>query len=247
MSTKLFKNVKKVTSLFAVFLLFIFVEQGSVYAVDNNQANKYQSNDSIKEMANNFIQRELQDTDSLEVEIKALDNRLKLAACEKPLSAFWPTGMRKSGYASIGISCTGSRPWKVFVSAYIGVVKEIAVLKQAVSRGTVLSSSMVQMRAMDISRLNGHYVTDINSLLGYRFRSANGREKLLQPGMLQASKMIRRGESVTLLAEAGGIQVKTNGKALADGEQGRVIKVRNMKSNRIVEGEVVAKGIVRVR
>ena len=52
---------------------------------------------------------------------------------------------------------------------------------------------------------------------------------------------------MTILSEAGGIQVRMNGEALADGTQGKVVRVRNASSKRIVEGEVIAKGMVKVR
>ncbi len=242
MSIKLVKNAKKLTLFSALILFYVFAGQGSVYA-----DRKYQPNDSIQEIANTFIHSELQGSARLVVEIKSLDNRLKLIKCDSALIAFWPAGTRTSGNVSVGVSCSGSKPWKIFVAAYIGVIKEISVLKQPVNRGMTLTREMITTTAKDISRLNGQYVTDITPLLGYRFKSSVGQGKTITPRMLEASKMVRRGESVTLLAEAGGIQVKTNGKALGDGEQGKIIRVRNNKSKRVVEGEVVARGIVKIR
>lgn len=206
-----------------------------------------QSHESISKVAKHFVLKELKGSTQLKVDIKQLDRRLKLTQCTKPLNAFWPPGARKAGHSSIGVRCEGNKPWKIFVQANIAILEKVAVLSRPVVRGDVLSREMLRFESKDISRLGNRYVKDAEPLLGYRFKSPAGQGKLLAPRMLETPRMVRRGQTVTLLAEAGGIQVRMSGKALADGAMGKLIRVRNLGSKRIIEGEVIAKGTVKVR
>ena len=57
---------------------------------------------------------------------------------------------------------------------------------------------------------------------------------------------VKRGQEVTLLASAGGIQVRMAGRALADGREGARLRVQNLSSQAVVEGVVETDGVVRV-
>ncbi|MEL7187378.1 MAG: flagellar basal body P-ring formation chaperone FlgA, partial [Pseudomonadota bacterium] len=59
-------------------------------------------------------------------------------------------------------------------------------------------------------------------------------------------QIVRRGQSVTLVASAGGISVNMNGVALTDGGLNQRIRVENMHSGRIVEGIVRSREHVEV-
>ena len=51
-----------------------------------------------------------------------------------------------------------------------------------------------------------------------------------------AAKAVQRGQSVTLVADAGGMSVRMAGRALADGLINQRVKVQNLSSGKIVEG-----------
>jgi flagella basal body P-ring formation protein FlgA len=53
---------------------------------------------------------------------------------------------------------------------------------------------------------------------------------------LVAAKAVQRGQSVTLVADLGGMSVRTAGRALADGLVNQRVKVQNLSSGKIVEG-----------
>ncbi len=69
---------------------------------------------------------------------------------------------------------------------------------------------------------------------------------IITPGMVQAPKLIKRGERVTVVAETGGLKIRTVGKALSDGKSGDVIRVQSERSRRVVDGIVVSQGVVKV-
>ena len=64
--------------------------------------------------------------------------------------------------------------------------------------------------------------------------------------MVQLPLSVRRGQRVVLVARAGGLVVRMDGKALASAAVEGVVRVQNRQSKRIVEGVVRAGGIVDV-
>ena len=64
--------------------------------------------------------------------------------------------------------------------------------------------------------------------------------------MLKQPIILRRGESVSLLARSPTFEVRMEGKALMDGAVGDRVKVRNLRSKRIVEGRITETGTVLV-
>jgi flagella basal body P-ring formation protein FlgA len=53
---------------------------------------------------------------------------------------------------------------------------------------------------------------------------------------LVAAKAVQRGQSVTLVADAGGMSVRMAGRALSDGLINQRVKVQNLSSGKVVEG-----------
>jgi flagella basal body P-ring formation protein FlgA len=53
---------------------------------------------------------------------------------------------------------------------------------------------------------------------------------------LVASKAVQRGQSVTLVADAGGMTIRTAGRALTDGLVNQRVRVTNLSSGKVVEG-----------
>ena len=60
-----------------------------------------------------------------------------------------------------------------------------------------------------------------------------------------APKLVRRGQSVTLALRSGALTITAQGRALADGKEGDLVRVTTSPS-RIVDGLVEASGSVRV-
>ena len=68
----------------------------------------------------------------------------------------------------------------------------------------------------------------------------------LNSNVIALPKLIHRGQRVTLLAQGDGIEVRSEGKALSDGAKGERVSVKNLSSNRIVQGIVSADGLIMI-
>jgi flagella basal body P-ring formation protein FlgA len=61
---------------------------------------------------------------------------------------------------------------------------------------------------------------------------------------LDAPLVIKRGDTVSMEANIGGITVKTSGTAISDGRIGQQIRVKNNQSARVINAKVIGSGQV---
>jgi len=167
-----------------------------------------------------------------------IDGRLRMPRCGEALDATVPAGMVRGERLTVAVSCSGPKPWKLHVPVSMVEMMEVVVARSANPRGTVLDPAGLAMEERDVTQLRQGYHTDPAALAGQRLRRSVAAGQVIQPGMLKIDPVIRRGQRVTLVAGNGPIQVKMAGLALGDGAKGQRIPVRNLSSDREIEGVV---------
>lgn len=209
---------------------------------------EYQDLVSIEEAARNFVSSQAgMDQDNVEIAIGALDSRLRLSHCSAPLEAFSSPGSAAlSGNTSIGIRCTDANPWKLYIPVKISVFENVLTAKKYLKRGTQLTEGDLVLQRTDIATLTRGYATEPQQVIGLILKQPLSANAVIVPAILGAQLLIRRGEGVIILAKNDSIEVRVKGKALSDGSTGQVIQVQNLASQRIVEGQVISRGVVSV-
>ncbi|MGD2119595.1 MAG: flagellar basal body P-ring formation chaperone FlgA [Chromatiales bacterium] len=213
------------------------------------QAQDVQSHASILKAAEDFARQiafEKSGSDKIAIESGKLDHRLRLAQCDQPLTTFESPNTRPSGSTTIGVRCDGNTPWKLYVPVTIQVLKNIVVLKQPVSRNAILRKADLHLLEKDISDLYRGYYTRIDQLAGKHAKRAMKSGTVITPSQVKNPLAVKRGSVVTILADLNGIQVRMKGKALKSGSAGDWIKVRNLSSDRTIEGQILSAGVIQV-
>lgn len=232
-----------------LWLVFAFIAAAVAGMSHSAASAAYQSHDSIRERAQQFLLQQLDPSQraDAQIEIGRLDPRLRLRQCAAPLQATALGGRAPVGATSVAIRCEDDRPWKLYVTARVVVFDEVLVAARALRRGDSLRASDLRRERRDLSRLPYGYLTEAAEAEGKLLQRSYLAGQVVQPNHLEAPQLVKRGQQVTLHARTGGVEIHMSGEALSDGAQGERIQVRNHSSDRIVEGEVVAKGVVRVR
>lgn len=220
-----------------VSVVFAVACFGSSIAAANTA--DWQPTATITATAENYLKNRIgRDASRTEVQAGKLDPRHRLARCSKPLAAFLRRGTKISARTVVGVRCDGVKPWKVYVPVDVVVTDSVLIARRTLPRDHVLSADDLKVEQRDVSRLVSGYVSDISQLVGQRLKTQLMAGRILTPQMLKADLAIRRGQSVTLVASAGGLNIRMAGTALMDGALGQRIRVENTNSGRIVEGIV---------
>jgi flagella basal body P-ring formation protein FlgA len=211
------------------------------------EAVESQSHDSIREAAR---QHALADTAQrsgrVEVTVGSLDSRLRLAACDRPLSTYDSPNGLNGGRGVVGVRCEGSRPWKLFVPVQLAQIEPVVVSRRPLARGQTLQAEDLALSEIDVSGVHRAYFSRIEDLVGMRSKRSLPSGEVLHAGLLEREQLVRRGSQVEILADTAGLQVRMRGKAMADGGRGDLVKVKNLSSGRVVSGTVEGPGLIRV-
>lgn len=186
-------------------------------------------------------------TDRIEIETASIDPRLQIPMCRVPLSATAnQIGNGNGGRVTVRVECQDDAPWTRHVSATVKVFRPIAVSARALARGSVIQQGDIVMEELDISRLRGQTIAQAENIVGMALRRSVNNSAPLTLDMLTAPVLVKRGDTVVLIATRGGIAIRHIGTALQDGEAGQQIPVRNNSSDRVVQAVVRETGVTEV-
>lgn len=190
----------------------------------------------VRAAAERFVHDRLPDPESARVRAGRLDPRLRLDTCPAALEAFAVAGGRVGGNTSVGVRCP--ERWKVYVPVRVETPRDVLALARPMRRGALLAAGDLERVAVDTQRLQQGWFTEPEEVAGRRLARSAGAGTVLNHSLIEYVPLIESGQSVTLVAGAGGIAVRAPGKALSEGAEGDRIRVRNLSSGRIVEGVV---------
>ncbi|HEY0973317.1 MAG TPA: flagellar basal body P-ring formation chaperone FlgA [Solimonas sp.] len=178
------------------------------------------------------------------IEADALDPRLRLPACAEAPLAQVPA--QRAATVTVALRCDAPVQWTVHVPVRVRDLRPILVLKQPVRAGEIAGDEHFIVQERDVATLPFGHLDDPDALRGRQFRRALAAGAAPAPADLEAPRWVQRGQPVQIRGRAGGIEVRAEGKALADGAAGHRVRVENRGSRRVVEGVVAAPGVVEV-
>lgn len=206
-----------------------------------------QALDDIRGTAREFLLAEAGGSEAgVDVEVGRLDARLKLQRCSLPLTPFMPPGGRTSGHTSVGVRCEGDTPWTLFVPALVRRAQDLVVAARPIARGTTLSAADLTTVTRLLPSAPAGVLESPDFALGRVAMRDIAAGTTLNANQLKAPQLVRRGQAVTLSLASGPVAVRVAGTALKDGTLGERIPVRNVNSKRVVEGVILADGVVEV-
>ncbi len=217
-------------------------------AAAQGSVNELQPHESIRQAAEmHLLESRPRAGQRIAVEVGSLDPRLRLARCDAPLETFEPPGTRTAGRVSVGVRCTSPRPWKLYLPATVQLFAPVVVAARPLLRGGEIGNGDVVLAEREIGSLTSGYLDDPSQALGMKLRRTVAAGDALSPRGLAPPLWVRRGERIVLVAGSGEFEVRMSGTALSEGARDQTVRVKNTRSNRIVEGVVESPGVVRVR
>ncbi|WP_221800384.1 flagellar basal body P-ring formation chaperone FlgA [Oceanobacter mangrovi] len=185
------------------------------------------------------------DANNSAVSLISASSDYQLPNCNQTLQ-FSPSRALQPGRNGVTISCA-SPWWQQFVAVQLHVYETVAILTQAVNSGDVVDPSSIHFGKQDLGELSQGYIASPQQLQQQEYRRNLRAGTVLSPDMLRAAEVIQRGELVRIRLERGSIRIETRGEALSDGRIGETIRVRNLKSGKIISASVDQAGEVVVR
>jgi flagella basal body P-ring formation protein FlgA len=151
----------------------------------------------------------------------------------------------RSGMLSADIiAWDGAEPVRVTGRAYETI--EIPVLDRPIAAGDVIDASDLRWVSLRSDRVRPDSVLNPDEIIGHQARRALRASEPLRGYDLQQEILVNRGDLVTLLFEARGIQLSVRARAMENAGDGELARFVNLQSNRTVEAMVDGPGRARV-
>ena len=123
--------------------------------------------------------------------------------------------------------------YRVLVYDKVLVASRDLPLEHVIERGDL------RMEEREIESRANVYVTDFADIIGQVPARVIKEGTSITENMLQSPFVMEAGASITLLANHNGIQVRAEGVAMQRGRTGKIIRVRNAKSRKVLRGRVL--------
>lgn len=170
----------------------------------------------------------------------------KLPRCVGAVIPGVAPGLRMSGRILIELTCSDAKGWHVYVPVRIVGTTAATVAAHALIGGSLITAGDLAVERRDLSTLPPGYLNDPSIAIGLTLIRPLAGGAVLTNQELLGAKAVQRGQSVTLVANAGGIDVRMAGRAMSDGLINQRIKVENLSSGKIVEGIARSEQVVEI-
>ena len=180
------------------------------------------------------------------VSAAALDSRLNLSNCAQPPAAAVMSNNADGSEYIVRVRCETPLSWALQLRVSVQSDSRVWVLTRSLARGSVPTPADLRSETRRVAGTTSRYVTDPVELNQRHLRQPTAAGTALRADMFERDIVIQRGQRVTLLAAASGIEIRAIGEALQDARVGERVRARNLTSLKLIEGVVDSSGEVRM-
>lgn len=231
------------------FLVLVFASLFSIHTI----AFEVQDLRDLKQQVLQFTENHYREAygdkafeNNVEIIVNALDSRLRLAKCDNNLTFKVIEPPHNAHNITVKTSCTTDQRWTVYIPATVNVYEDIVVVNRSLARGDILQDEDLSYKRINVAVIGRGIVNDITSVHGLELKRAIRAGESLRHTFLKKPDVVLKGQQVVMSTQSRFLSVETTGVALVNGHVGERIKVKNDRSNRIIDAEVVAPGRVSV-
>lgn len=234
--------------LFSSYSLAASVANSANSNSSSANGNGYQDTQVIKRKVIRALESRLKESgiDHYQIELQALDNRLRLSACAQLDVKPGINSGSVIGRQSVEVRCMGPKPWKVYVQAQVYAEIDVPVLKHAMAAGATIGKGDIEIRRIQMVGSSQPIIRHMDQLPGKTLKRHLPAGQPIMASQISAPKLVKRGQQVSLEYELNGLKVRMAGTSHQDGAEGDWIKVVNINSGKIIEGRINAQGNVLV-
>lgn len=199
--------------------------------------------DLARETVLNHLTTQTSPETTITVKVTPLDKRIRIKECSQKLEANLSGATINRSRVTIRLRCPDTPGWHIYLTARVAEKTKVIVASQSLPSGTLISQSHLVLQLKDKSKLRGYTFQDPSIIIGAR------TNRFISAGQVVTTQYVCsvcEGDSVTIVAKVGGLQVKTTGIAKENGSLGDTITVLNRSSNRVIQAKVTAIGIVTI-
>ncbi|MDR9828492.1 flagellar basal body P-ring formation chaperone FlgA [Vibrio sp. FNV 38] len=228
----------------SVNFIYIFIGIFVCFFSFLSQAATQEQIDTIQNAAEEFVLDHVTPPDMGNIETRAgnIDSRVFATDCDSGLVTS-STNTRATSNMTVLVECPEDG-WRIYVPVRITTTGPQVTAIGSLARGHLINASDITVSYVDLNRSRRQGFTDIDQVVGSKVKRSIRAGSTIERGDVC---VVCRNEEVMIKAERNGMTISTKGTALSDGSIGEQIRVKNNKSNRIIDASVSGIGEVSVQ
>jgi flagella basal body P-ring formation protein FlgA len=128
----------------------------------------------------------------------------------------------------------------------VSIHDAVVVATRPLSKGMIVRDQDVKLLEKDLAKIRSGYYQDLSEVIGKQVSRTVSMGTAITTSVVKPQIQIKRGQQIRLVAGSHGLKVQMAGEALADGASGELIRVRNLSTQKIIEGVVQSATTVEV-
>jgi flagella basal body P-ring formation protein FlgA len=145
----------------------------------------------------------------------------------------------------IYFSVDGKEAARLRVTAQIDLRMPSLVAVRDLPRGHVISEEDISESEVNFSQIKGA-LKEASQAVGQTLKTTVRAGAPIRERDLTSVSMVKKGETVTIVAQGGGLKITALGQAKQDGSIGQTIGVLNQDSKKTISAKVIGPGMVEV-
>lgn len=205
-----------------------------------------QSLEIIHELVYEHVKQNIdQQIHEAKIDVRSLPSTLTLPQCNVPLELSQRDPHQIHGRLTVSVNCNAPS-WRVFVSVNIDGKLPAIVSTQGILRQAVINKANVELKLVPLNEIRRGSMQSLDNVVGMRAKRAIPANRVITLQMLDIPYWVMEKDEVILVTRIGGIEIKTTGIALENGLQQDRVSVKNINSDIVVIGIVIAPNTVEV-
>ncbi len=192
--------------------------------------------DTIKKAAEAHVNSTVQlpVNGKLMAEAADLDTRIRATDCPSPLKTTSNTHSHTTSNITVLVECPED-DWRIYVPVRTSVSMPLVTATHSLTRGALIMAGDVTLSMIELHAYRRQGFTATDQIVGAKLKKNIRTGDVLERNDVC---VVCRNEKVMIKAVKGELAITTKGTALSDGAIGEQVRVKNDKSNRIIDGVV---------
>lgn len=152
-----------------------------------------------------------------------------------------PSAMERQ---NLQLRCVDTPGWSTSATGQAHVFLPAVHAEGIIDRGQTLTANDLKLQRINVAKARRGYYNQIEEVVGLAAKRRIRAGQTITPALLEQAMAVKRGQPVKIVASNEGIEASTSGEALADGQPGDVIRVRNVGSGKVIDAKVLEDGVV---
>lgn len=196
---------------------------------------------AVKESVNDAL-AQTGDPATYSLQLGRISSNLSLGACEQPLQVEFDESRIHQSQISTKVTCAAPK-WSVRVPVKIMQFKQVVVATKHLNRGENLTAENIGLKTYNVKLIHQGYYESLAEVQNKVLSRSIPEGTVLTAHMIKMPILIRRGDAVKIVYEVPGLKIESTGISQSDGAKDEMIKVKNARSNILVDAQVKDKGV----